>query len=258
MSLELTQEDFLTEPQIKRLKDTLRRAAREGKEKGNYVAVRDWCILHIALDAGLRVSEICDLKIGDLLIDQGNSSIIVRSGKGDKKRGVSIGSELKSHLKSYIDWKEDHYEPTGDDDLLFLSPSGNSNKLSRQAVYHAFKRWADRAACPSGFQSTPAAIRTPRCFTSPVTITSGLSSPSSGIHRFRRPRFMRTSLTRTRKRQSTTYRNNSSTNSFLAGYFIYNYTLVGSLAVPYSTVIFHTIPILPWPVSGIYSVLFTI
>jgi len=151
MSLELTQEDFMTEQQIKRLKDTLRRGAREGKEKGNYVAVRDWCILHIALDAGLRVSEICDLKIGDLLIDQGNSSIIVRSGKGDKKRGVSIGSELRSHLKSYMEWKEEHGEPTGDDDLLFLSPSGKSDKLSRQAVYHAFKRWADRADLPERF-----------------------------------------------------------------------------------------------------------
>lgn len=151
MSLELTQEDFMTEPQIKRLKDTLRGAAREGKEKGNYVAVRDWCILHIALDAGLRVSEICDLKIGDLLIDQGNSSIIVRSGKGDKKRGVSIGSELRSHLKDYIDWKKERGEPTGDDDLLFLSPSGKSDKLSRQAVYHAFKRWAKRADLPERF-----------------------------------------------------------------------------------------------------------
>lgn len=151
MSLELTQEDFMTEQQIKRLKDTLRREAREGKEKGNYVAVRDWCILHVALDAGLRVSEICDLTIGDLLIDQGNSSIIVRSGKGDKKRGVSIGSELRSHLKSYLDWKEEHGEQTGDDNLLFLSPSGKSNKLSRQAVYHAFKRWADRADLPERF-----------------------------------------------------------------------------------------------------------
>lgn len=151
MSLELTQEDFMTEPQIKRLKNTLRSEAREGKEKGNYVAVRDWCILHIALDAGLRVSEICDLKIGDLLIDQGNSSIIVRSGKGDKKRGVSIGSELRSHLKSYIDWKEERGEPTGDDGLLFLSPSGSSNKLSRQAVYFSFKRWAKRADLPERF-----------------------------------------------------------------------------------------------------------
>jgi integrase len=151
MSLELTQEDFLTERQVKRLKDTLRRAAREGRQNGKYIPVRDWCILHIALDAGLRVSEICDLKIGDLLIDQGGSSIIVRSGKGDKKRGVSIGKNLKDHLKRYIEWKEDHDQPTGDGDLLFLSPSGKSDKLSRQAVYHIFKRWAKRADLPERF-----------------------------------------------------------------------------------------------------------
>ncbi|MFP4136406.1 MAG: tyrosine-type recombinase/integrase [Candidatus Acetothermia bacterium] len=141
----------MTERQIKRLKETLRGAAREGREKGKYIPVRDWCILHIALDAGLRVSEICDLKIGDLLINQGNSSIIVRSGKGDKKRGVSIGNELKNHLKGYIQWKEVHNEPTGDDDFLFLSPSGESDRLSRQAVYHVFKRWAKRAGLPERF-----------------------------------------------------------------------------------------------------------
>ncbi|MFB6290925.1 MAG: tyrosine-type recombinase/integrase [Candidatus Bipolaricaulia bacterium] len=151
MSLELTQEDFLTERQVKRLKKTLRRAAREGKQNGKYIPVRDWCILHIALDAGLRVSEICELKIGDLLIDQGGSSIIVRSGKGNKKRGVSIGVELKSHLKQYIKWKKEHDQPSSDDDLLFQSPSGKSDKLSRQAVYHVFKRWAKRADLPERF-----------------------------------------------------------------------------------------------------------
>jgi len=151
MSLELTQEDFLTEQQIKRLKKTLRGACREGRQNGKYIPVRDWCILHIALDAGLRVSELCDLKVGDLLINQGNSSIIVRSGKGDKKRGVSIGADLKNHLKEYIKWKEERGEPTGDDELLFLSPSGKSKKLSRQAVYHAFKRWAKRAGLPERF-----------------------------------------------------------------------------------------------------------
>ncbi len=151
MSLELTQEDFMTERQIKRLKETLRGAARKGREDGKYIPVRDWCILHIALDAGLRVSEICDLKIGDLLIDQGHSSIIVRSGKGDKKRGVSIGTKLKEHIKRYIRWKEKRGDGTEDDDLLFLSPSGKSDRLSRQAIYHIFKRWAKRADLPDRF-----------------------------------------------------------------------------------------------------------
>jgi len=151
VSLELTQEDFMTEQQIKCLKKTLRGAARAGRENGKYIPVRDWCILHIALDAGLRVSEICDLKIGDLLINQGGSSIIVRSGKGDKKRGVSIGSTLRNHLYRYIKWKEANHQPTDDDALLFTSPNSNDKKLSRQAVYHIFKRWAERAGLPDRF-----------------------------------------------------------------------------------------------------------
>ncbi len=141
----------MTEEQVKRLKETLRGEARAGREDDKYIPVRDWCILHVALDAGLRVSEVCDLKIGDLLIDQGGSSIIVRSGKGDKKRGVSIGVNLRDHLKRYLTWKEEHGHPVGDEDLLFLSPSGKNKKLTRQAVYHIFKRWADRAGLPDRF-----------------------------------------------------------------------------------------------------------
>ncbi|MBS3812253.1 MAG: tyrosine-type recombinase/integrase [Candidatus Acetothermia bacterium] len=141
----------MTEEQIKRLKKTLRGAARAGQENGKYIPVRDWCILHIALDAGLRVSEICDLKIRDLLIDQGGSSIIVRSGKGDKKRGVSIGGNLRNHIKRYIEWKDEHCYPVGKEDPLFLSPSGKNKKLTRQAIYHIFKRWAKRAGLPDRF-----------------------------------------------------------------------------------------------------------
>lgn len=151
MSLELTQEDFMTEQQIKRLKKTLRGAARAGRKNDKYIPVRDWCTLHIALDAGLRVSEICDLKIGDLLINQGGSSIIVRSGKGDKKRGVSIGADLRNHIKRYIEWKEKHGQSISDDDLLFLSPNGKDKRLSRHAIYHVFKRWAKRAGLPERF-----------------------------------------------------------------------------------------------------------
>lgn len=151
MSLELTQEDFMSQEQITRLKETCRTAAQKAKEEGRKIPVRDWAVLHVALDAGLRASEICDLKIGDLLVTQGQSSIIVRSGKGNKKRGVTIGRDLQQHLRRFVSWKESVGEQTGEDNYLFVSPRGKSNRMSRQAVYHLFKRWADKADLPSRF-----------------------------------------------------------------------------------------------------------
>jgi len=66
MPLTLTREDFMTPEQVRRLKGVLRRASEEALRRGKKGPVRDWAILHVALDAGLRVSEIISLRVGDL------------------------------------------------------------------------------------------------------------------------------------------------------------------------------------------------
>ncbi len=159
MPLELTQEDFLAPDQVRRLKAHARREAEAARRNGQKGSVRDWAILHVALDAGLRVSEIVALRVGDLLLDQGHSAIIVRHGKGGKERGVDIGHALRDHLREYIEWKATVGEPIGPDDLLFRSPRSSVNRstdapahrLSRQAVYLMFKRQARAADLPSRF-----------------------------------------------------------------------------------------------------------
>jgi len=147
--LELTQEDFLAPDQVRRLKAHARRASDAAQRNGCRGPVRDWAILHVALDAGLRVSEVTALRIGDLLLEPGHSAIIVRRGKGGKERGVDIGHALRDHLREYIAWKAAAGEGVTLDDLLFLSPRGGS--LTRQAVYLMFKRLARAADLPSRF-----------------------------------------------------------------------------------------------------------
>ncbi|MBC7099398.1 phage integrase family protein [Candidatus Bipolaricaulota bacterium] len=149
MPLQLTREDFMTPEEVRRLKGVLRRAAQEALKTGKKGPVRDWAIIHVALDAGLRVSEIVSLRVGDLILDPGHSAIIVRQGKGGKKRGVDIGSPLRDHLLQYLEWKRAVGEPTSPEALLFLSPRGGP--LTRQAVYHAFKRYARLAGLPGRF-----------------------------------------------------------------------------------------------------------
>jgi len=149
MPLDLTQEDFLAPDQVRRLKAHVRRAADAARRNGHKGRVRDWAILHVALDAGLRVSEIVALRIGDLLLEPGNSAIIVRRGKGGKQRGVDIGQALRDHLREYIEWKGTVGEGAAQDDLLYLSPRGGP--LTRQAVYLMFKRFAREADLPARF-----------------------------------------------------------------------------------------------------------
>ena len=149
MPLQLTLEDFMTPEQVHRLKAVARKAAEEALKRGHKGPVRDWAILHVALDAGLRVSELAHLRVGDLLLEPGHGAIIVRRGKGGKERSVHIGEPLRRHLQEFLEWKKLVGEPVSPEAYLFLSPRGGP--LTRQALWLMFKRYAKKAGLPERF-----------------------------------------------------------------------------------------------------------
>lgn len=149
MPLDVTHEDFLTPDQVAALKTYCRRRAESPRGDGREHPVRDWAILHLALDAGLRVSEICALTLRDLVLDRGHASVIVRHGKGDKKRGVRIGTALREHLEAFLEWKSGAGESVSSTAPLFVS--GRGGPLTRTAVYRIFRNCADAVGIPARF-----------------------------------------------------------------------------------------------------------
>lgn len=149
MPLEITQEDFLTPNQALALKSYCRDRATEAEHENKKRPIRDWAILHVALDAGLRVSEICDLQVRDIILDQDHAALIVRDGKGGKKRGVRMGSALRQHLVDFIDWKENVGESVAGRAPLFVS--SRKGPLTRTAVYRIFRKHADAVDIPKRF-----------------------------------------------------------------------------------------------------------
>lgn len=149
MPLEVTHEDFLTPDQVASLKAYCRNRAERGESDRRENPIRDWAILHLALDSGLRVSEICALVTRDMVLDQGHASIIVRHGKGDKKRGVRIGMALRDHLATFLEWKEAHGESTTSMAPVFISTRGGP--LTRTAVYRIFRNCANAVGIPARF-----------------------------------------------------------------------------------------------------------
>lgn len=149
MPLDVTHEDFLTPEQVQRLKDHCRALADAPASDARRHPIRDWAIVHVALDAGLRVSEICALQIRDVILDGAHSSLIVRDGKGHRKRGVRIGTPLRDHLAEFIAWKESAGEPVSPRSPLFSSSRGGP--LTRTAVYRLFRGYADAVGIPKRF-----------------------------------------------------------------------------------------------------------
>ena len=95
---------------------------------------RDRIIFHLMLDAGLRVSEVCNLKRDD--IDFENNYIRIRNSKNNRNRVVPLCARLKN-------WTRYHYSGTE-----YLLVAKNGEKLSDNAVKQMFHGLKKKAAVP--------------------------------------------------------------------------------------------------------------
>lgn len=102
--------------------------------------LRDRAILETMYAAGLRVSETCSLKIGDIDLDGG---ILTCTGKGSKTRKVPLGKSAVEWVKSYlvVRRKKENIEIQN----LFVSNSGKS--LSRQDIFNLVKEYGRKIGC---------------------------------------------------------------------------------------------------------------
>lgn len=108
-----------------------------GSVKGDDpLALRDRAVLEVLYGCGLRVSELCGLKLSRIYFEKGFIQVI---GKGDKERLVPFGDMASEAVKAYLAVRPCPYGP-GDEDIVFLSKSGRA--LSRVTVFTMVKRQA--------------------------------------------------------------------------------------------------------------------
>lgn len=65
-------------------------------------AARDQAMILLMLHAGLREGEVVALDIGDLVITQRTGKVVVRSGKGGKRREIPISAEARRALSHWL------------------------------------------------------------------------------------------------------------------------------------------------------------
>lgn len=116
--------------------NTLISAIDQSKPDG----VRNKAMLETLYSSGLRVSELINLKISCLFLNEGFLRI---TGKGDKERLVPIGSVAIRHIIIYRDNLRNHVNvKKGNEDVLFLNKHGS--KISRIMVFNIIKSLADK------------------------------------------------------------------------------------------------------------------
>lgn len=102
-------------------------------------ALRDAAIAELLFSTGMRISELCALKISDVNLYDGT---ILIYGKGDKERRIQIGNPSVIHvLKEY---KSNFFNEIKNCNHFFVNQSGNV--LSDQSVRRMLNKYTTLAA----------------------------------------------------------------------------------------------------------------
>lgn len=137
----------LTPQEVGRLRRAVKKHELAALESGARTPVRDRLVVELALATGLRVMEIVQLRCGDLLLGHDSDALIVRQGKGGRRRLVRFSSEFANLCRVHLLWKEGAGEPM-DPEAPILMSSNTGGPLTTRAVQKAFKRCAARAGLP--------------------------------------------------------------------------------------------------------------
>lgn len=111
----------------------------EQPDLNNDIGVRDRTMLELLYAAGLRVSELVNLKISDVEIDAGILSCL---GKGSKQRRVPVGQSALHFLKNYFLVRQRLLKGKRSD-LLFVDSGGAP--LTRQKFWKIIKGYGESA-----------------------------------------------------------------------------------------------------------------
>ena len=107
-------------------KPAIDRSTKEGR--------RNCAILETLYSCGLRVSELCGLKLSDLYLKEGFVRV---EGKGSKQRLVPISRRAVSELEDYFLVRDEAEILPGYEDFVFISRRGKN--ISRIMVFHIIK-----------------------------------------------------------------------------------------------------------------------
>jgi integrase/recombinase XerD len=104
---------------------------------GQLLGLRDRAMLEVLYACGLRVSELVELKVTELSMQEG---VIRVTGKGSKTRLVPMGEEAVDWVARYLKEARPEILQKRLSDSLFVTQRGEA--MTRQAFWYLIKRYA--------------------------------------------------------------------------------------------------------------------
>ena len=94
-------------------------------------------MLHTMYAAGLRVSELVKLELGDVNLETG---FVQAFGKGRKRRIVPLGAPARTRIVRWRDQVRPSFDRSGSSRSLFLTEKGEA--MTRQNFWARIRHWA--------------------------------------------------------------------------------------------------------------------
>ncbi len=109
---------------------------------------RDYCILTLFLNCGMRLSELVSLNVTDIKAD---GSLVI-TGKGNKERLVYLNPACLSAINEYLKVRPNDGIVFNDRNALFISR--NKRRISNKTVQHLVKTYLEKAGLANMGYST--------------------------------------------------------------------------------------------------------
>lgn len=124
--------------QIQLLRRTVKEQAELAKLKKTSTAIKEWACIDLLTCSGVRVSEAANLRCSDLKFGYSQCEIFVRQGKGSRSRTIQVPATLKTHLNSFLRWKQSVGEDLADEAHVFI---GQRGPWTSQAIQNVVKKY---------------------------------------------------------------------------------------------------------------------
>ena len=129
-------------PKVLSLEESLMLLDAVKTDEASPTRIRDYCIITLFLNCGMRLSELAGIKLTD--IDSSLRSLRV-TGKGSKERIIYLNDACRMALGDYIAERTSPQYANVNTRALFLSGRGRNNPLSIKTIQWTVKRYLEKA-----------------------------------------------------------------------------------------------------------------
>jgi integrase/recombinase XerD len=117
--------------------DEVRLLLQHNRKSRDPLLRRNHLIFELLYACGLRVSELCTLRVDQIMLEE---KIMRVTGKGDKTRVIPFGKHAQTHLTSYLErFRPMHVKGPNPPELLLTR---NGNPMSRSRIWQVVKQSA--------------------------------------------------------------------------------------------------------------------